>query len=144
MISASKIVSIYRKLGNDPEKLRLKLRAEYGFKHIGKGIAKNVYGSKQSKVVVKFGMHSGAVGRSNEYRNNHEHPNVFIPMLFEDDNIQIQRRVVPCRDQDVSLRPPFWRTETYCNAGEDHDYDSHGGNHTHIGHRTMIFDYGPQ
>ena len=144
MISASKIVSIYRKLGNDAEELRLHLRTNYGFRHIGNGIAKDVYGSQQSKVVVKFGKHPGAVGGSNEYRRLHDHPNVFIPMLFEDENIQIQRRVVPCNNQDDSVRPRMWRGETWCNAGEDHDYDSHGGNHTHIGNRTMIFDYGPQ
>jgi hypothetical protein len=105
-----------------------------GYTFVSSGLFKWVYTKPYSRYVVKVtrGHTSGAWhfggGTAQDFYNTlpKEKTPYFLPVLYEDDIIQIQRRVKVCGQRGC------W-TDTF---------DGHSQNHAHIDGKAITFDYG--
>lgn len=113
------------------------LKAE-GFDQLGEGVEKIAFARPGDKYVVKVRKYPSERGPYNALAEvrayGARNTKNYIPMVYADGRIQIQRRVVPCTAQKG-----FSRDSWECASAFP---DGHSGNHTHTAKGGVkLFDY---
>ena len=129
----------------DAKEMELCLQ-EHGFEFLNSGCFKKAYHRPSDRYVVKIKKSWSADWNPNGFNPYDPLAGMeraarirYVPMAFCSRALQIQAKVVPCKEQDFGYGAGKEKGGWFCDMYEVGD--GHNGNHTHINGTKRQFDY---